>query len=244
VADRDGVTVESSSPEIVTQLPFPPNNYTTEVSLSSFALRCAVATTVLATALMVDCSSWTRQAPEGMKAANDRKAAADFMLSDAKSTRVKLSDYKGKVVLLNFWATWCGPCKVEIPWFVEFEKKYQDRGFAVLGVSMDEGGLEVVRTFIEEHKVNYRVAIGTDQVARLYGGVDSLPRTFIIDLEGRNASAHIGLASKRNYESEILHLLDINKHAVTPRHRCSPAVLPAPAPATCVSAHMPGEPSV
>jgi peroxiredoxin len=207
VADRDGVTVESSSPSIVTQLRSPPNNFMTEVSLSSFALRCAVASTVLATALMVACSSSTRQAPEGIKAANDRKAAADFMLSDAKSARVKLSDYKGKVVLLNFWATWCGPCKVEIPWFVEFEKKYQDRGFAVLGVSMDDGGLQVVRTFMEEHKVNYRVAIGTDQVARLYGGVDSLPTTFIIDRDGRIASGHIGLASKGNYESEIRYLV-------------------------------------
>jgi thiol-disulfide isomerase/thioredoxin len=155
----DVVTVESSALKTVTQRPSPPNNFTTEVSLSSFALRGVAASTVLTTALMVNCSSWTKQAPEGMKAANERKAARDFTLSDTKSARVKLSDYKGKVVLLNFWATWCGPCKVEVPWFIEFEKKYQDRGFAVLGVSMDEGGLEVVRTFMEEHKVNYRVAI-------------------------------------------------------------------------------------
>jgi hypothetical protein len=104
-ADINVVTVESSALTIVTQLPPPPNNFTTEVSLSSFALRCAAASTVLATALMVDCSSWTKQAPEEMKAANERKAAPDFTLSDAKSARVKLSDYKGKVVLLNFWAT-------------------------------------------------------------------------------------------------------------------------------------------
>jgi peroxiredoxin len=215
VADPDLVTIEGSALAIVTQRPSPANNFTTEVSLSSFSLRFALASTLLATALMVNCSSWTTQAPEGLKAANDRKAAPDFTLSDAKSAQVKLSDYKGKVVLVNFWATWCGPCKVEVPWFVEFEKKYQDRGFAVLGVSMDDGGLQVVRTFMEEHKVNYHVAIGTDQVARLYGGVDSLPTTFIIDRDGRIASAHIGLASKSNYENEILQLLDSDKHAVT-----------------------------
>jgi peroxiredoxin len=205
------VTIEGSALAIVTQRPSPANNFMTEVSLSSFALRCALASTVLATTFMVDCSSWRAQAPDGVKAANDRKAAPDFTLNDAKSARAKLSDYKGKVVLLNFWATWCGPCKVEVPWFVEFEKEYQDRGFAVLGISMDDGGLQVVKPFMAEHKVNYRVAIGTDQVARLYGGVDSLPTTFIIDREGRIASAHIGLASKSNYESEILHLLASNK---------------------------------
>lgn len=215
MADPDLVTIEGSALAIVTQRPSPANNFTTEVTLSSVALRFALVSTVLATALMVDCSSWTTQAPEGMRAANDRKAAPDFTLNDAKSAQVKLSDYKGKVVLVNFWATWCGPCKVEVPWFVELEKKYQDRGFAVLGVSMDDGRLQVVRTFMEEHKVNYRVAIGTDQVARLYGGVDSLPTTFIIDRDGRIASAHIGLASKSNYENEILQLLDSDKHAVT-----------------------------
>src|ERR1700689_2962832 len=72
------------------------------------------------------------------------KAAPDFTLKDAKGTRLSLSDYKGKVVLLNFWATWCGPCKTEIPWFIEFEKEFQGRGFTVLGVSMDENGWKVI----------------------------------------------------------------------------------------------------
>jgi thiol-disulfide isomerase/thioredoxin len=85
------------------------------------------------------------EASAAVKAAKDRKTALDFALKDAKGAEVKLSGYKGKVVLLNFWATWCGPCKVEIPWFSEFEKKYQNRGFAALGVAMDDDDWTSVR---------------------------------------------------------------------------------------------------
>src|ERR1700691_2157795 len=136
-----------------------------------------------------------------------QRPTPDFALKDSTGQTVQLSDYHGKVVLLNFWATWCGPCKIEIPWFVEFQNKYKDRGLAVLGVSMDEDGWQTVRPFIAAQNVNYRVAIGTDQVARRYGGIASLPTTFIIDQEGKIAAVHIGLVSKTNYASEILHLL-------------------------------------
>ena len=107
------------------------------------------------------------------------------------------------MVLLNFWATWCGPCKLEIPWFIEFEQQYKDKGFAVVGVSMDEEGWEVVRPYLEKQKVNYRVVIGGDEIAQTYGGVDSLPTTFMLDREGRIASVHIGLVSKSEYKNEI-----------------------------------------
>jgi thiol-disulfide isomerase/thioredoxin len=80
-----------------------------------------------------------------IKATKDRKTAPDFVLNDAHGAAVRLSDYKGNVVLLNFWATWCGPCKIEIPWFSEFETKYKNRGFAVRGVLMDEDGWEAVK---------------------------------------------------------------------------------------------------
>ena len=139
--------------------------------------------------------------------ANDRKAAPDFTLTGMNGVSVKLSDYRGKVVLLNFWATWCGPCKAEIPWFVEFEKLYKDRGFAMLGVSMDEDGWQAVQPFIKQRGVNYPVMIGNDHVAQLYGGIDSLPSTFLIDREGRIASMHLGLVSRHDYEAEILKLI-------------------------------------
>jgi peroxiredoxin len=138
----------------------------------------------------------------------DRKGAPDFTLKDASGAAVKLSDYRGKVVLLNFWATWCGPCKVEIPWFIDFEKQYKDRDFAVLGVSMDDDGWKSVKPYVADKKINYRVVIGSDEVTTLYGGVDSLPTTFIIDRDGRVASVHIGLVSKLTYQDEITKLLE------------------------------------
>jgi cytochrome c biogenesis protein CcmG/thiol:disulfide interchange protein DsbE len=129
-------------------------------------------------------------------------------LTDNTGKAVKLSDYRGKVVLLNFWATWCGPCKIEIPWFVDFEKTYKDRDFAVLGVSMDDDGWESVKPYIERSKINYRVMIGTEEISRQYGDIASLPTTFILDRDGRIAAAHIGLVSKSEYQNEILKLLD------------------------------------
>ena len=144
-----------------------------------------------------------------LKPEAERKAAPGFTLKDADGRSVSLSEYRGKVVLLNFWATWCGPCKLEIPWFVEFEQKYKDRGFAVVGVAMDEEGWEVVKPYIAQAKVNYRVVMGDDSVAQLYGGVESLPTSFIIDQGGRIASTHVGLVSRDDYENEIVQLLGI-----------------------------------
>jgi peroxiredoxin len=144
-------------------------------------------------------------------ALKNRKPAPDFTLKDANGQTVKLSDYKGKVVLLNFWATWCGPCTLEIPWFEQFQQEYRSKGFEVLGVSMDEEGWNAVKPYIAEHKINYRIVLGNDSVGELYGGVDSLPTTFIIDREGRFAfPPHVGLAGKNDYLSEIQNLLGVN----------------------------------
>jgi len=138
-----------------------------------------------------------------------RTAAPDFALKDANGATVKLSDYRGKVVLLDFWATWCGPCKIEIPWFMEFEQTYKDRKFSVVGVSMDDDGWSVVKPYIEQHKINYRILLGNDDVGRRYGGVDSLPTTMLIDRSGHIAFTHVGLStSKSGFQNEITSLLN------------------------------------
>ena len=150
--------------------------------------------------------------PRSVKAAvkpdKDRKTAPEFTLKDSNGQTVHLADYQGKVVLLDFWATWCGPCKVEIPWFIEFEQQFKDRGFAVLGVSMDEDGWDAVKPYIEDHKINYRIMLGNEQISDIYGGLDSLPTTLLIDRQGKIASVHIGLSmGKEEFRDDIDHLL-------------------------------------
>jgi peroxiredoxin len=165
-------------------------------------------TALVFTLFVSACSKSADRVEAAVKAGKDRKPAPDFTLKDANGKSVKLSDYRGKVVLLNFWATWCGPCKIEIPWFIEFEQTYKDKGFSVLGVSMDDDGWAAVKPYLENRKVNYRVLLGDDEVGNQYGGIESLPTTFLIDREGRIASQHIGLVSKRDYAQEIQHLLE------------------------------------
>jgi peroxiredoxin len=166
-------------------------------------------------AYLASCSFYEAEWP-AVKEEKDRKKAPEFALKDASGETAKLSDYRGKVVLLNFWATWCGPCEIEIPWFIEFQRQYKDRDFAVLGVSLDEDGWKSVLPFVAREKVNYRVMVTNEQVDQMYGGVDSLPTTFIIDREGRVASSHVGLASKNTYRQEILTLLGSPKHESPP----------------------------
>jgi peroxiredoxin len=135
------------------------------------------------------------------------QAAPDFRLKDASGADIWLSDYKGKVVLLNFWATWCPPCKAEIPWFEDFQRAYGSKGLVVIGISMDEDGWKAVRPYMEATKINYRVAIGDDMLAQKFGGVESLPETLLIDRDGKIAARHVGIVSKSEYESEIVQLL-------------------------------------
>jgi peroxiredoxin len=181
----------------------PLDEYPIEDDLMS--LRTSVLIAIVLTAALA--ITYSRSEGGAVAEVKDRKAAPDFALKDARGVDLKLSDYRGKVVLLNFWATWCGPCKVEIPWFVDLENKFRDRGFAVIGVSMDEDGWQAVKPYIREKSVNYRVVLGTDEVARRYGGIESLPTTLLIDRDGRIAAEHVGLVGKSTYEEQIGKLL-------------------------------------
>jgi cytochrome c biogenesis protein CcmG/thiol:disulfide interchange protein DsbE len=157
---------------------------------------------------LAGCSQSLKDIEANIKPEASRKKAPGFSLKDANGDTVKLADYQGKVVLVNFWATWCGPCEVEIPWFVEFEQKYKDRDFAVLGISMDDDGWKSVRPYIASHKINYRVVIGSELVSEQFGDVQALPTSFLVDRQGRIAVNHIGLVDKRDYSNEIIKLID------------------------------------
>jgi len=133
--------------------------------------------------------------------------APDFTLNDSAGSPVKLSAYKGKVVLLDFWATWCGGCKVEIPWYVEFQDKYRKDGLAAIGVSMDDDGWKSVKPFLEEHKLNYPVVIANQDLTTRYGGLPSLPMTLLIDRDGKIAVSHAGMVDKDAFENKIKTLL-------------------------------------
>jgi peroxiredoxin len=171
--------------------------------------RTLALSAALSLAFFFSCSrSKTTRAGTDAKDAANLKPAPDFTLQDSNGATVSLADYRGKVVLLNFWATWCGPCKIEIPWFMEFEQQYKNKGFEVLGVSMDDDGWEAVKPYITEKKMNYRVVLGNDSVAKDYGGIDALPTTFVINQDGKIVASHVGLVNKDDYLKEIQNLLE------------------------------------
>jgi len=129
--------------------------------------------------------------------------APDFTLQTLDGKTVKLSDFRGKAVLLNFWATWCEPCKVEMPWFVDFEKKYGSQGLQVLGVAMDDASPAEVSAFAQKMGVNYPVLMGKEEVGAQYGGIDYLPSTFYISRDGKILDHVFGLVSRSEIESNI-----------------------------------------
>jgi cytochrome c biogenesis protein CcmG/thiol:disulfide interchange protein DsbE len=142
-----------------------------------------------------------------VKSEKGRKLAPNFTLNEASGKPITLSDLRGNVVLLNFWATWCGGCKVEIPWFIEFENTYKDSGLVIIGVSMDDDGWNSVKPYVEEKKMNYPVVMGNESLRKLYR-VSSMPMTLLIDRSGKIAASHVGLVSKSDYKVEIETLLN------------------------------------
>ena len=137
----------------------------------------------------------------------EKQLLPDFSLMEAGGEQFSNKDLAEKVVLLNFWATWCGPCRIEMPWFIEFQRKYKDKGFTVLAISLDEEGWEVVRPFLADLDANFPVVVGDDELSEDFGGIYALPTTLIIDRSGNIVSRHTGLVSKASYESDIEALL-------------------------------------
>ncbi len=130
-------------------------------------------------------------------------AAPDFTLQSLDGKTVRLTDFRGKAVLLNFWATWCEPCKLEMPWFVELQNQYGPQGLEVLGVAMDDSGKEAVAKFAKDMGVNYPVLLGKESVGDEYGGLEYLPTSFYIDRDGKVVARVFGLRSRSDIEDWI-----------------------------------------
>jgi peroxiredoxin len=143
-----------------------------------------------------------RAAPRGALSQAARKPAPEFSLSDLEGKAVRLSDLRGKVVLLDFWATWCEPCKDEIPQFVGLQDRYRDQGLVVLGVSMDDSP-DPVKKFYAQYKMNYPVVMGTAKTGDDYGGILGLPIAFVLDRRGAIITRHIGATKPEVFDREV-----------------------------------------
>jgi len=135
------------------------------------------------------------------------EAAPSFTLQDLNGKPVNLSDFKGKVVILDFWATWCPPCVMEIPHFIELHEQYKDRGFAMVGISLDRQGVGVVESFVQKYRVNYPILMADGQVDKAYGGITGIPTTFVIDAAGNIRQKYVGYRDKAVFEADIKALL-------------------------------------
>ena len=166
---------------------------------------------VLALALgAVTCTSRkTNSTSSGAASAN---AAPDVTFKDLQGHDVPVSSLKGKVVLVNFWATWCEPCQMEIPWLIDFQRKYGSKGFTILGVAMDDDGAKVVAPFVQDKlwdvdgtkmKMNYPIVIGTDDVAQKFGGLLGLPTSVLVSRAGKMVKRVLGLITPAELDKEI-----------------------------------------
>jgi thiol-disulfide isomerase/thioredoxin len=138
--------------------------------------------------------------------------APAFQLNDLEGKPVSLAEAKGKVVLLNFWATWCGPCRAEIPDLVDLQKRYADK-LEIIALATEEDDADQVRRFVLHSGINYRVAMAPDDVVREYGGIAALPTSFVIDAQGRVVQKHIGLNDPTLYERELKAMLGMPVNA-------------------------------
>jgi peroxiredoxin len=134
------------------------------------------------------------------------QSAPGFTLSDSRGIPVRLADCKGRAVLLNFWSTSCGACRIEIPWLIEFRNKYKTSELMIIGVALDEDGWKSVKPFLKAKNINYPVVIGTDDLSDRYR-VDAIPLTVLIDRQGKIAFSHVGLVDREIFEKEIRTLL-------------------------------------
>lgn len=152
--------------------------------------------------------------------------APDFTLESLDGKTMRLSDLRGKAVLLNFWATWCVPCKIEMPWFVELQNQYGAQGLQIVGVAMDDASKEDIAKFAKDMGVNYPILIGKEAVGDQYGGVPALPETFFIGRDGKIVDKILGLKGRGDIEEDIKRALDTQPGA-TQEPAASASAVPA-----------------
>lgn len=143
------------------------------------------------------------------------KQAPDFSLEDLNGKKQSLADYKGKALLINFWATWCGPCKLETPWLVELSNQYAGKGFVILGIDSENDGVSpsdkdgwakdkaAVEKFVKQEKMPYPVLLGGDSISKAYGDFDAMPTSFWVDRNGKVIAAQMGITSEADMEANI-----------------------------------------
>jgi thiol-disulfide isomerase/thioredoxin len=146
--------------------------------------------------------------PNYVPAAQKASALApNFTLQSTEGKTLKLSDFKGKVVIVDFWATWCPPCRKGIPDLIDLKKKYGSKGFEIIGVSVDSDTKDKVIPFVKENGMNYPVVYSDSNVLNLYGGIHNIPTSFVIDKKGKIVASYVGLTPKETYEDHIKKLL-------------------------------------
>jgi peroxiredoxin len=182
------------------------------IPFAVIALAALLACTSLRAA---DSSQTSKATADTLLPEYQRKTAPEFSLTGADGKPIDLANYRGKVVLLDFWATWCGGCKLEIPWYMEFDTKYKREGLAVIGVSMDDDGWKAVKPFLAQNRdpetggntaMRYPVVIGNETLAKQYN-LTSMPMTLLIDRQGKIALSHTGVVNKDDFEGHIRQLL-------------------------------------
>ena len=176
-------------------------------------LLVLAAVALIATAVEVD-RRWMRknEVKASLTKVGNLPDAPNFTLKDLQGKNVSLEQFRGKVVLVNFWATWCGPCEIEMPWFIEFQQKYGARGFTMVGLAMDEEGKPVVAPWIEKKRfdvngtqlpLDYPILLGDDKVEDLFGGIIGYPTSLLISRDGKILKRFIGLVGHDAYVKAI-----------------------------------------
>ncbi len=145
--------------------------------------------------------------PVAMAALPKLGAVPAWKLKDVEGRDVASDQLKGKVVVLDFWATWCGPCRMEIPGYVAMQKKYAADGLVIVGVSVDQGGPDVVKPFAAKYGINYQLVMGDEAIDKLFGGIEAIPTTFLIDRDGQIRDRKVGAEESESYEKKVASVL-------------------------------------